>query len=506
MRTARPKYEQRESKATKARFHLEPHLAQTLARMPHTKREVLRPMPLQRQPNVPVYSADRQPLMPCPPKRARKLMEQGRAVPHHIRGIFGIRLLDKTRKQCQVQDVTLNIDPGSNTSGMTLTTEDEAGKRTVVGTYQLKHRAFALKATMTRRRSFRRTRRYRLRYRKPRFDNRRRKPGTLPPSVDSLRHDTMRLVSTLILMYPISSISAERNKFDPQLMQHPDIKGVEYQQGTLLGSSVRAYVFERDHNRCIYCRRSRTRLELDHVRPRAAGSDRVGNLVVSCRECNVQKDNRPIEDHLADRPDLLARILRHVNGTNLVGAAHVNAALPATVRDLWTLGIPLISTDAATVAWNRHRFNVPKTHCYDTALHGSSLTSIENLPSMVTELKPNNGRSKQKANIDRHGTPIGKPFRQQQRLPKHLRQRNPAAGHSDRHQRHGKELISTGDTVEIKNQTGRAVIKARGTRVALHRTKPQVSAKIADCSLIARRSGYTISRKRPSQQEHSQTA
>ena len=35
---------------------------------------------------TPVFSSDRQPLMPCHPARARKLLAKGRAVPHHVRG------------------------------------------------------------------------------------------------------------------------------------------------------------------------------------------------------------------------------------------------------------------------------------------------------------------------------------------------------------------------------------------------------------------------------------
>ena len=46
---------------------------------------------------VPVLSLDHQPLMPCHPARARKLLATGRAVPHHVKGIFAIRLLDRTR-------------------------------------------------------------------------------------------------------------------------------------------------------------------------------------------------------------------------------------------------------------------------------------------------------------------------------------------------------------------------------------------------------------------------
>ena len=454
---------------------------------------------------TPVFSSDGQPIMPCHPARARKLLTKGRAVPHHTRGIFGIRLLDRSRAECQIQDVGLEIDPGSETTGFAVTTDDEAGQRTVLAAVELKHRAKAIKATMTSRASNRRNRRGRLRYRAPRFDNRRRKPGTLPPSVDSLRSDTIRVVNTLCRIYPISSISIERNKFDPQLMANPDISGVEYQRGTLFGWQVRAYVLERDQGRCVYCRRSRVRLELDHVRPRATGSDRVDNLVASCRDCNVANANQPIEQFLADQPELLQRILERLQHSKLSGAAHVNAALPAIVRDLQQLGLPLSSADAASVSWARQQLNVPKTHCYDAALQGRDFTSIASLPTRALVLRPDNGRSKQKANVDKAGSPRGRPFRAQQRLPRHQRRHNPAAGHSDHHQRHGTELIATGDTVMVRGQIGRGVMKARGTRVALHRTKPQISAKTTACRLIARNPGHTITWAAPSQQEHRQT-
>ena len=440
--------------------------------------------------------------MPCHPARARKLLAKDRAVPHHVKGIFGIRLLDHTRAESEVQEVAIRIDPGSSTTGIAVTTDDEDGQRTILGAVEIKHRASTIKATMTRRRQYRRTRRRRLRYRAPRFNNRRRKLGTLPPSVDSLRIDTLRIVNALLNIYPISSASVERNKFDAQLMMNPDIKGVEYQRGTLFSWQVRAYVLERDDGRCVYCRRSNVHLELDHIRPRAIGSNHVENLAACCHDCNVEKANQPIEDFLADQPALLTRIGNRLERSDLVHAAHVNAALPAIIRDLWKLGLPISSTDAAAVSWARQQLGIPKTHCYDAALQGNDFVNVVGLPNRVLQLQPNNGHSKQKANVNRHGTPIGRPFRNQQRLPKQLRHRNPAAGHSDRRQRHGPELISTGDTVIIKGQTGRAVIKARGTRIAPHRTKPQVSTKVAGCHLVAHRPGHTIRWTTPSQQQH----
>ena len=267
--------------------------------------------------SVPVFSTDPQPLMPCHPARARKMLAKSRAVPHHVCGIFGIRLLDRTREESEVQDVALNIDPGSDTSGFTVVADDEEGQRTILFAVELKHHAFATKATLTRRRAFRRNRRGRLRYRAPRFDNRTKPKGWLTPSVQSLVDDTMRLVNTLRQMFPISNIRIERNKFDPHLMMNPEISGFEYQHGTLQGRQIRAYVLDRDNSRCVYCRNRHARLELDHVRPRATCSNRVDNFVAACRPCNLKKANRPIEQFLQAQAQLMKHILDRLQRSDL---------------------------------------------------------------------------------------------------------------------------------------------------------------------------------------------
>ena len=451
---------------------------------------------------TPVFSSDGQPLMPTHPAKARKLMQKGRAVPHHVKGLFGIRLLDRTRAESSVQEVAINIDPGSQTTGIAIVADDEDGQRNVLAALEIRHRAFTMKATLFKRRACRRTRRGRLRFRKPRFSNRCRTAGTLPPSVDSLCIDTIRVVGILRRMYPISSIRLERNKFDPQLMMNPDIQGVEYQRGTLFGWQLRAYILERDQGRCVYCCRSKARLELDHVRPRAVGSDRVDNLAACCRDCNIKKANQPIEQFLVDQPELLKRIAERLSHSNLASATHINAVLPKLIRELRATGLPVQLTDAASVSWARHQLNVRKTHCYDAALQGRDFQTIESLPSRVIELRPSNGRSKQKANVDRHGTPVGRPFREQQALPKRQRRQNPAAGHSDRHQRCGPDQIGTGDTIVLDHKAGqsigRAVIKARGTRVAVG----QQNARITKARVIRRNPRHRIRWTAPSQQSH----
>ena len=59
---------------------------------------------------VPVYSSDAHPLMPTHPARARKMLTKGRTVPHHVKGLFGIRLLNRTRAQSSVQSELAEID------------------------------------------------------------------------------------------------------------------------------------------------------------------------------------------------------------------------------------------------------------------------------------------------------------------------------------------------------------------------------------------------------------
>ena len=285
-------------------------------------------------------------------------------------------------------------------------------------------------------------------------------------------------------------------------MMNPNIQGIEYQRGTLFGWQVRAYIMNRDQGRCVYCRRSNVRLQLDHVKPRAIGSDRVDNLVACCRDCNVRKDNRPIEQFLADQPELLKRILERTQRSDLSSAAHMNAALPKLIRELQATGLPLQLTDAASVSWERQQLNVRKTHCYDAALLGRDAQTIKSLPSRVLEIQPSNGRARQKANVDGKGTPTGQPFRDQQRLPKHLRRQNPAAGHSDRRQRYGPDQIGTGDTIVLESDAGvsigRAVIKDRGTRVSVRKR----IAGIARARLIARNPRHQIRWTKPSQQTH----
>jgi hypothetical protein len=112
----------------------------------------------------------------------------------------------------------------------------------VVFAAELTHRGQAIKKRLDARRAARRSRRNRkTRYRKPRFDNRARRAGWLPPSLESRIANVLTWVNRLRSFCPITAISMELVKFDTQLMDNPDIQGVEYQQGTRAGYELREY-------------------------------------------------------------------------------------------------------------------------------------------------------------------------------------------------------------------------------------------------------------------------
>jgi hypothetical protein len=81
------------------------------------------------KPFVFVLGYDGQPLMPCTGKRARLLLERGRARVKRIKP-FVIQLKDRSVNDCLLQPLEVKIDPGSKTTGICLSrTEQGVSKR-----------------------------------------------------------------------------------------------------------------------------------------------------------------------------------------------------------------------------------------------------------------------------------------------------------------------------------------------------------------------------------------
>lgn len=359
-----------------------------------------------------VLDRKKKPLMPCSEKRARELLREGRAAVHRLVP-FVIRLKDRVRGESSFQPLKLKIDPGYEVTGISVVRVAE-GKEVVIFFIEVHHRtdiSDALKA----RRDYRRNRRSRkTRYRAPRFDNRKRRRGWLPPSVEARIQEVMSVVEKLCRWLPIGEIVVESAKFDTQKLQNPEISGVEYQRGTLFGYEVREYLLEKWGRKCAYCGKEGVPLEIEHVIPESrGGTNRVSNLTLACRECNEAKDDRLPQEWLEElkksersidrkRAENLEKVMGQLKEP-LKAAAYMNATRYALVERLKALNLPISTATAARTKYNRARFNLPKTHYYDACCVGEIPGGLEIATEYVLQFRAVGRGSRQMSNVDDSG-------------------------------------------------------------------------------------------------------
>lgn len=230
-----------------------------------------------------VINKNGQPLMPTENHaKVRVLLKSGKAKVVK-KCPFTIQLLyDSTN---HTQKVTLGVDSGSRHIGISATTKDKVLFEADV---ELRNDIVDLLST---RRELRHSRRNRkIRYRKPRFDNRKRKDGWLAPSVQQKVDSHLTMIEKVRKILPISDIVAEVASFDIQKIKNPSISGAEYQQGEQLDFwNVREYVLFRDGHTCQCCKgKSKDKiLNVHHIESRKTGGDAPNNLITLCETCHT---------------------------------------------------------------------------------------------------------------------------------------------------------------------------------------------------------------------------
>ncbi len=208
------------------------------------------------------------------------------------------------------------------------------------------------------------------------LSNRRRRTGTLPPSLESRVSSVLTWVRRLTRLCPVTAISQELVRFDIQALEHSDIEGVEYQQGQLAGYEVREYVLFKWNHQCAYCDAREVPLELDHIHPRSKhGTGRVSNLTLACHTCNQRKGDQDIRAFLREEPERLARLLAQVK-TPLRDAAAVNTTRWALVERLKAFGLPVECGSGGCTKFNRTIRALPKAHWLDAACVATPVTGI----------------------------------------------------------------------------------------------------------------------------------
>jgi 5-methylcytosine-specific restriction endonuclease McrA len=349
-----------------------------------------------------VLDAQRRPLHPCTPARARLLLQQRKAA--ILRRFPFVLILKETKPETLGQQLRAKIDPGSKTTGVVVVNETTGE---VLWAAELTHRGEQVREALAKRRRARRSRRSRqTRYRQPRFTNRRRPRGWLPPSLRSRRDNVLTWVARLRRWCPVGALSLELVKFDTALMQDASLQGEDYQRGTLAGCEVRQYSLLKWKHACAYCGMSGMPLELDHVVPRSrGGSDRESNRVPACHRCNQQKGNQSIEEFLHDRPAVLQRIQAHLK-TPLGDMAAINTLRWALYEGLQATGLLVETGSGGRTQWNRRSRALPKTHWLDAAAVGASTPTVLRvrwvIPVLITAQR---GQCRQMVLMDKHGFP-----------------------------------------------------------------------------------------------------
>lgn len=348
-----------------------------------------------------VIDSDKRPLDPIRPARARQLLRDRKAA---IFKRFPFTLiLKESRPHTPCYPLRIKIDPGSKVTGIALVNEFTGE---VVFAAELKHRGFAIREALTSRRQLRCSRRNRkTRYRKPRFLNRTRPQGLSPPSLQSRVDNIKTWVKRLQKVALVVVASQELVRFDMQLIRNPEIKGEEYQQGTLCGYETREYLLEKWGRQCAYCGVKDVPLQVEHIHPRAkGGSNSITNLTLSCVKCNTKKGIKDIKEFLKKDPTRLERILKQAKRP-LADAAAVNTTRWALLNALKATGLSVETGSGGLTKFNRTKQELPKTHWLDAACVGKSTPKL-----LIRGIKPllitaNGHGTRQQCRTDKYGFP-----------------------------------------------------------------------------------------------------
>ena len=231
-----------------------------------------------------VYVLDKEgkPLMPTVRHgKVRRLLRDGKA---HVVRLQPFTIQLDYESTTYKQEVSLGIDAGSVHIGVSATTEKkELFAAEVVLRTDIVNK-LASRLELRRGRRFHKTR-----YRKPRFDNRRKKEGWLAPNVRYKVESHLKVIRLVHSLLPVTKTTIEVAQFDVQKIKNDAIQGVEYQQGEQMGFwNVREYVLARDGNKCQHCKgKSGDKiLNVHHLESRLTGGNSPSNLITLCETCH----------------------------------------------------------------------------------------------------------------------------------------------------------------------------------------------------------------------------
>lgn len=312
------------------------------------------------QAKVYVQNRDGTWLMPCSRAKARKLLQAKRARVLRLRP-FAIQLL----WQCEghVQPVTLGIDKGSYTTGISCVAHGE-----VLLSAEIHHRR-DVKEKLATRRMHRKNRRARKWYRPQRFLNRAssKRSGRLPPSIRTNVEEVIRVVDQLPL--PISQIVVEDVQVDVARINDPTLRGSRYQNPTRLDENLRISCLLRDNYTCQHCGKRNGRLEAHHIIYREhGGKNTLANLLTLCECCHDRVHQGKISLGATGVRGYLDQIAQRTMQGKFYLYAALRQIAPLTLRYGYE-----------TAAWRKHQ-GLEKAHDVDALCLATYATGERVMP------------------------------------------------------------------------------------------------------------------------------
>lgn len=442
----------------------------------------------------------------CTNAKARILLKKGFAVVHKTHP-FTIRLKkDADGLITSEKEYHLKLDPGSKVTGVAIVDNDS-----VVFLAEIEHRGSQIVDLLKTRQQTRRNRRNRkTRYRRCKFINHflkkdskhkattKREEGWLPPSVESVKKNIVNFLKKYKKLCNITKVSIESVKFDSQLLENPDISGIEYQQGTLFGYEIRQYLLEEYGHNCQYCGGDSNdkRLEIEHKIPVSrGGSNRVDNLIIACRTCNQNKDNLTLEEYLVKLNSLKNKSnLNQIRITKITAilkdgkvnkglrySAWVNSYKDKLIKEVKKIVPNIELSTGGRTKFNRTQKSLPKTHYYDALCVGNVPDKFNFKTNDVLEIKAYGRGSRFRGRTNSCGI-----------ITKNLPRQKSFYG------------FQTGDIVKanvtkgkkIGTYFGRVAVRSTGYFNIQEKDKTIQGIKHCDCKIVQRNDGYSYNLKR----------
>ena len=279
--------------------------------------------------------------------KVRRLLREGQA---HVVRLQPFTIQLDYEGTIYKQEISLGIDAGSVHIGVSATTEKKElfAAEVILRTDIVKKLATRLE--------MRRTRRNRkTRYRKARFNNRRKKEGWFAPSVRNKVESHIKVIRLVHSLLPVTKTTIEVAQFDAQKIKNDKIQGVEYQQGEQMGFwNVREYVLTRDHHTCQHCKGKNGDkvLNVHHLESRKTGGNAPNNLITLCETCHKAYHRGEFE-------------LKVKRGASLRNAAAMNIMRWAVYEQAIAEFGNVHLTYGYVTKHTRIKNGIEKTHCTD---------------------------------------------------------------------------------------------------------------------------------------------